>query len=298
MSAPHELAAASAARAETAPLIAVEDVTFAYPISGLLDAVPPPSLRDISLQIRRGEYVAVLGHNGSGKSTLARLLNGLLLPASGRVVVDGLDTRAPAARKAIRERVGMVFSDPDDQIIATVVEDDVAWGLAARGRPRAEIELRVAAALEAVGLVNARGRTPHELSGGQRQRLAIAGVLALAPACVVADEPTALLDPQARVEMVGLLRDLHRRRGLTILHVTHLLEEAALADRIIVLEAGRVALDGTPASVFADLERLRALRLVVPPVASLAALLRARGLAVPPEAITPEALMHALEVGA
>lgn len=280
-------AAASAGRDA---LIELEDVTYWYSDDRA------PALDGITLSVNRGEYVALLGHNGSGKSTLARLLNGLRLPSSGRVRVGGRDTRLPEERGWIREQVGMIFSDPDNQIVATVVEDDVAWGLAARGRPRTEITQRVDAALAAVGMTSMRARPPSELSGGQRQRLAIAGVLALEPECIVADEPTALLDPQARVEMVGLLHELQRARGLTVVHVTHLLEEAAAADRIIVLEAGRVALDAPPAAVFADLERLRRLRLVVPEVAVLGERLRAAGVPIPADAVTPDALVHALAV--
>ncbi|MGZ3714754.1 MAG: ATP-binding cassette domain-containing protein [Ktedonobacterales bacterium] len=269
-------------------LLELEHVTYCYSDDR------PPALDDITLTVKRGEYVALLGHNGSGKSTLARLLNGLRLPSRGRILVGGDDTRLPEARGRIREQVGMIFSDPDNQIVATIVEDDVAWGLAARGRPRTEIAHRVDAALAAVGLTSMHARPPYELSGGQRQRLAIAGVLALEPACIVADEPTALLDPQARVEMVGLLHDLHRVRGLTVVHVTHLLEEAAQADRIIILEAGRVAFDGSPAIIFADLDRLRRLHLVVPDVAVLGECLRAAGIPIPAGAVTPDTLVQAL----
>ncbi|HEX8729957.1 MAG TPA: ATP-binding cassette domain-containing protein, partial [Ktedonobacterales bacterium] len=275
------------------PLIEVECVTYRYPAR---DGVVPahPAIDAVSLRVNPGEYVALLGHNGSGKSTLARLLNGLLVPEVGHVRVLGRDTRERARRRFVRERVGMIFSDPDSQIIATVVADDVAWGLAARGLPREVIARRADAALAAVGLADARGRAPHELSGGQRQRLAIAGVLALEPACIVADEVTAQLDPQARGEILSLLRELNHSRGLSVVAVTHLLEEAALADRVIVLEHGRIALEGAPAVVFADLDRLRALRLVLPEVALLGERLRRAGLAIPPDALTPEALVAAL----
>ena len=277
------------------PLIDVDRATYRYPARG---GITPalPALDAISLRVVPGEYVAVLGHNGSGKSTLARLLNGLLVPEAGHVRVLGHDTRDRDRRQSIRERVGMIFSDPDSQIIATVVADDVAWGLAARGLPREVIAGKVDAALAAVGLTDTRGRAPQELSGGQRQPLAVAGVLALEPACIVADEVTAQLDPQARGEILALLRELNRTRGLAVVAVTHLLDEAALADRIIVLEQGRIALEGSPVAVFADLNRLRALRLVVPDVALLGERLRQAGLAIPPDALTPDALVAALTV--
>lgn len=278
----------SAAPAGDDIMIDLKDVTYSYSDDRA------PALDGITLSVKRGEYVALLGHNGSGKSTLARLLNGLRQPSSGRVLIGGQDTLLPEKLKRIRERVGMIFSDPDNQIVATVVEDDVAWGLAARGRPRSEIAHQVDVALAAVGLTSMRTRPPYELSGGQRQRLAIAGVLALEPECIVADEPTALLDPQARVEMVALLHDLHQTHGLTIVHVTHLLEEAALADRIIILDAGRVAIDSSPATIFSDLDRLRRLRLVVPEVATLGERLRSAGLPIPTSAVTADAFVRAL----
>ena len=280
------------------PLIELQDVTFRYPArasSRQYRADGRPALDAVSVGFHRGEYVALLGHNGSGKSTLARLTNGLLLPTQGRVLVSGLDTKAPAARRRIRELVGMIFSDPDNQIIATLVEDDVAWGPAARGWPLGQIKERVDRALSAVGLEQLRGQPPSLLSGGQRQRLAIAGVLALQPDCIVADEPTALLDPQARSEMVTLLHELCRHQGLSIIHATHLLEEAYLADRIIVLDLGRIVLTGTPSEVFSDLGRLRRLRLNVPEIALLGERLRSLGVEVPVAALSPEALIEALE---
>jgi energy-coupling factor transport system ATP-binding protein len=287
-------------------LIALEDVSYCYPSqASARDRVPYPeqegsqdfrsALAGVSIDFLRGEYVALLGHNGSGKSTLAKLTNGLILPTRGQVQVAGLDTRLPYARKRIRELVGMIFSDPDNQIIATLVEDDVAWGPAARGWPRLQIRERVDRALTAVGLESMRGQPPSTLSGGQRQRLAIAGVLALEPDCIVADEPTALLDPLARRDVVALLHHLCRSRGLTIIHATHLLEEAALADRIVVLDLGRVVRTGTPRDVFNDLGRLRSLRLQVPEIALLGERLRLLGIPIPVEALSPEALVQALE---
>ncbi|MDE3230509.1 MAG: ATP-binding cassette domain-containing protein [Chloroflexota bacterium] len=269
--------------------IIIEGMSYRYPQASVA------ALSHVSLTIRQGEYVALLGHNGSGKSTLARIIGGLARPNAGRVTLAGLDTAEPANRARVRGLVGMIFSDPDNQIVATVVEDDVGWGLAARGFPHDVIIERTRAALEAVGLRHAYGRAPNELSGGQRQRLAIAGALALEPSALIADEPTAMLDPRSRVEVSALLARLNREHGLTVIHVTHLLEEAASAQRVIALDGGRVALDASPAQAFADLGRLRALRLVIPDVALLAERLRAEGLPIPADALTPETLTGALE---
>ncbi len=272
-------------------ILVAEDVTYRYPTA---PAGAVPALDHVSLRVRKGEYLALLGHNGSGKSTLARHFNALVLPQEGRVLVDGADTRDPANKRRIRELVGMIFYNPDNQIVATVVEDDVAWALAARGWSRAEIERRVNEALAMVGLEDQRHVSPHQLSGGQKQRLAIAGVLALRPAVILADEVTALLDPVGRNDIQSLLRRLNREQGLTIVQVTHLLEEAALADRIVVLESGRVALEGTPAEVFSDLNRLQALHLAIPDVIALANRLRVAGLPIPPGALTAEDVASAL----
>ncbi|MFN8503908.1 ATP-binding cassette domain-containing protein [Kouleothrix sp.] len=274
------------------PLIDIQSVGFTYPArAGRSQASPAtPALRGLSLSLARGEYLAVLGHNGSGKSTLARLCNALLLPDAGRVLVDGHDTADPTARSAIRDAVGIIFQNPDNQIIATLAEDDVAWGLAARGWPADRIRERVAWAMGALGIADLRQRAPQRLSGGQRQRLAIAGALALRPAAIIADESTSMLDPLARRGLVALLRQLCREHGIAILHVTHLLEEAAQADRVAVLEDGRLALEGPPAALFADLARLRRLRLAVPEPIELAARLRAAGLPIDPAALSPEAI--------
>ncbi len=242
------------------------------------------------MQVAAGEYLALLGHNGSGKSTLARLCNGLLVPERGNVRVAGHDTANPAARAAVRDMVGMVFQNPDNQIVATLVEDDAAWALAARGWPAEQIRERVTWALETCGIADLRGQAPHRLSGGQRQRLAVAGVLALRPQVLIADEATAMLDPLSRAALVALLRELNRAYGLTIIHVTHLLEEAALADRVLVLETGRVALDAAPAAIFADLRELARLRLEVPAPIELAARLRAAGQRIKPTALSVEAI--------
>lgn len=277
-------------------LIDIQHISYSYPIQQGQrgERQPVRALNDVSLHIQQGEYVAVLGHNGSGKSTLARHCNALLLPDDGRILVDGQDTREMSHWRAIRETVGMIFQNPDNQIIATVVEDDVAWALTVRGLPAPLIRERVKEAMQAVNIAHLRGRAPNTLSGGQRQRLAIAGVLALRPRCVIADEATAQLDPLSRQEIVSLLHMLHERFGLTILHVTHLLEEAALAQRIIVMEQGTIAMDGAPEHIFADLQRLRDLKLIIPEPVELADRLRQSGIPIAPDALTVESLAREL----
>lgn len=275
-----------------APLIDVQHITYTYPVQNTHkgEAQPVPALQDVSLQVREGEYVALLGHNGSGKSTLARHCNALLIPTSGRVLVAGRDSSDLAQQRAIRDTVGMIFQNPDNQLIATVVEDDVAWALAVRGFARAMITERIDEAMAAVGIAALRELPPQRLSGGQRQRVAIAGVLALRPQCIIADEATAQLDPLSRTEITALLHDLNRRYGLTIIQVTHFLEEAALAERVVVMEQGRIVMEGPPTEVFADIERLRRLKLAIPEPVELAQRLRNAGLPISREALTVEAI--------
>ncbi len=270
-------------------LIDIQDVTYAYPVQTGKDQ-SDLALRDMSLQVESGEYLVVLGHNGSGKSTLARHCNALLIPDSGRVLVAGFDTREQSQQRLIRDRVGMIFQNPDNQIIGTIVEDDIAWALTIRGFPLPLIQERVTQAMAAVGITELRQLPPSRLSGGQKQRLALAGVLALRPQCIVADEATAMLDPLSRREIVALLHQLNREYGLTIIHVTHFLEEAVQAHRVVVMEQGQVVLEGTPLDLFADLERLRQLKLAIPEPIELAARLRAMGLWIAPEALSEEAI--------
>ena len=272
------------------PLIDIQQITYAYHVlkKGALQTIP--ALQGVSLQVQPGEYLAILGHNGSGKSTLARHCNALLLPASGRVLVSGIDTRDTLKQRAIRESVGIIFQNPDNQIIATIVEDDVAWALAVRGLPAVLIRERVESAMEAVGITHLRQQPPHKLSGGQRQRLAIAGVLALRPQCIIADEATTMLDPLSRQEIISLLHQLNQQYGLTIMHVTHLLEEIVQAQRVVVMERGQIVLEGTPADLFADVQRLRALKLAIPEPIELAARLREIGLPISTTAVTLEAI--------
>lgn len=279
----------------TSPLIDVQQVTYTYPVPSRRErgehgqeSPSVPALRGINLRVQPGEYVVIVGHNGSGKSTLARQCNALLVPDEGRVLVAGMDTRELSCQRTIRERVGMIFQNPDNQLIATVVEDDVAWGLTVRGYSASEIRARVTSALEAVGIAHLRQLPPHQLSGGQRQRLAVASILALQPSCIIADEATSMLDPFSRQELSRLFATLHRELGLTIMQVTHLLEEAVYAQRIVVMEQGRVLDDGTPAQIFGDLERLRALKLIIPDSLALVARLRQAGFRLAPEAVTNE----------
>ncbi len=278
------------------PLIDVQNITYIYPAQKTRKSETQflAALQDVSLQVREGEYVALLGHNGSGKSTLARHCNALLVPTDGRVLVAGRDSSNLAEQRAIRDTVGMIFQNPDNQLIATVVEDDVAWALAVRGYSRAMIAERVDEALAAVGISALRELPPQRLSGGQRQRVAIAGVLALRPRCIIADEATAQLDPLSRADITALLHDLNRRYGLTIIQVTHFLEEAALAERVVVMEQGRIVMEGTPAEVFADIERLRRLKLAIPEPVELAQRLRKAGLLISHEALTVEAISREL----
>ena len=271
-------------------MIEVAGVSYTYqPESG----APIRALRDVSLTIAPGEYVALIGRNGSGKSTLAKLLNGLLQPTAGRVLVDGMDTRDLTHLREIRRRVGMVFQDPDDQIVATVVEEDVAFGPENLGFPRDEIRTRVEEALETVGLSAHRHRPPHMLSAGQRQRVAIAGVLAMAPRYLILDEATAMLDPQGRYDVLEVVRRLHQA-GMAIVHITHAMEEAAEAERVVVLHAGRIVADGPTREVFAQADALRGWGLDAPPVTQLAQRLHHRFPDFPRDVLTVEELVQAV----
>lgn len=256
------------------PLIRVDAVSVAYAVPG---GGRVQALTDVSVDVRRGEWLTIIGHNGSGKSTLAKLFNGLVIPGRGSVTVDGLSTADDEQRKRIRQIVGIVFQDPDNQIVATIVEEDVAFGPENLGLPRAEIRERVADAMRRLEITELRQRAPHQLSGGQKQRVAIAGVLAMHPAVLVLDESTAMLDPSGRAEVLKAAQVLHRE-GVTIVAITHFMSEVVLADRVIVLSEGRVALEAEPRALFAQPERLRELELDVPQVTEIAARLRTRGL--------------------
>lgn len=270
-------------------MIVFDDVSYVYPAAEEGAA----ALDGVTFSVGAGEHVAVLGANGSGKSTLVRLANGLLSPSGGRVTVDGMDTQDPDRAWDIRSRVGMVFQDPDNQIVATTVEEDVAFGPENLGVPAPELRVRVDEALDAVGLTGLEPREPHQLSGGQRQRLAIAGALALRPSYLVLDEPTSMLDLQGRADVLSAIRrQIAAGRG--VLHVTHHLADASAADRVIVLAEGRIAYAGHPGGIVGDEEGLAPLGLALPPIGRFAAELRVLGVPVPQEAMNAESVVAAL----
>ena len=272
------------------PIIQIEDLHFTYE-----DEEPPKVVLDgVDLQIEEGSFVAILGHNGSGKSTLAKHLNGILLPSGGRVYVDGMDTADEHVLLNIRRTVGMVFQNPDNQIVANVVEEDAAFGPENMGIPPAEIRQRVDEALKAVGMYEYRLHAPHLLSGGQKQRVAIAGILAMRPRCVVLDEPTAMLDPIGREEVLSCIKQLNEKAGVTVVLITHHMDEAAQAQRLVVMAKGKIVADGTPKQVFQKVEELRAVGLTVPETVSLLWELRQNRLDVPLDALSEEECVDVL----
>ena len=268
-------------------MLQTEHLTFAYPAEEG-ESAPTAALEDVTLSVEKGSFVVVLGHNGSGKSTLAKQMNAVLLPCGGTVYVDGMDTKQEALLLEIRRRVGMVFQNPDNQIVANVVAEDVAFAPENLGIPTEEIRRRVDDALAAVGMSEFTRHAPHLLSGGQKQRVAIAGVIAMAPECVVLDEATAMLDPSGRREVLSAIRALNRERGITVVLITHHMDEALNADRLIVMNDGRLAMDGTPAEVFTQVDALRAMGLAAPDTVELLYGLRQGGMDVPLDALTVE----------
>ena len=273
------------------PIIKAEHLTFCYPDE---PAGHPPVLDDISLEIEAGSFVAILGHNGSGKSTFAKHINALLTPTAGKLWVDGLDTGDPENLLNIRGKVGMVFQNPDNQIVASVVEEDVAFGPENLGVPPAEIRQRVDQALKMVGMYDLREHSPPLLSGGQKQRVAIAGIIAMMPRCIVLDEATAMLDPVGRRETVETIRTLNERYGITVLLITHHMDEAAQAQRLIVMAGGHIIDDGPPAQVFQHVDTLRSAGLAVPETVALLYELKQEGFDVPLDAISDEACAQVL----
>ena len=276
----------------TDAIIKTEQLVFRYTTE---EGVAPTVLSGVDLTIESGSFVAVLGHNGSGKSTLAKHMNAILLPSGGKVYVGGLDSSNEDLLMDIRRQIGMVFQNPDNQIVASVVEEDVAFGPENLGVPSEEIRTRVDNALQQVGMSQYARHAPHLLSGGQKQRIAIAGVLAMEPRCIVLDEPTAMLDPVGRREVLDTIRSLNREKKITVILITHHMEEAALADRLIVMHDGHIVADGSPADVFSDVPGLRSLGLEVPEPVALMYELRAAGIDVPLNTLNVEQCAAVLE---
>lgn len=273
-------------------MIRIEEVTYEYGSYGEENYLV--AVNNVTMKVNKGEYLVILGHNGSGKSTLAKLMNGLLIPTKGDVFVNGINTKDEDRIWDIRETAGMVFQNPDNQIVATIVEEDVAFGPENLGVPSDEIRRRVDRALEIVEMSEYKKHAPHLLSGGQKQRVAIAGILAMNPECIILDEPTAMLDPVGRREIISTLRKLNSKEKKTIIHITHHMDEAVEADRIIVMEKGRIVMEGAPKDIFCQVDKVKELGLDVPQVTELAYELRKEGFCVPCDVLTVEELVNVL----
>ncbi len=277
-------------------IVRTENVTYEYirrdeegNVEGITTAVD-----QVSLDVKEGEFIAILGHNGSGKSTLAKHINAILYPTEGTVWVDGMDTTRESDLWSIRQTAGMVFQNPDNQIIGQVVEEDVGFGPENMGVPTEEIWERVEESLKAVGMYEYRRHSPNKLSGGQKQRVSIAGVLAMHPKCIVLDEPTAMLDPRGRKEVIRAVRGLNQVEGITVILITHYMEEIIHADRVFVMDSGKIAMEGAPREIFSQVEKLKGLRLDVPQVTLLAYELQKKGIALPDGILTTEEFADAL----
>ena len=273
-------------------IISVEHLAYTYP--GAEETPGVPVFEDMNLKIQEGSFVAILGTNGCGKSTLAKHFNSILLPTGGKVYVCGIDTSNEDRIMTVRHNVGMVFQNPDNQIVANVVEEDVAFGPENLGVASPEIRHRVNSALKQVGMYEYREHAPHLLSGGQKQRVAIAGIIAMEPKCIVLDEPTAMLDPRGRKEVIDTVSRLNREKGITVVLITHHMDEAAKADRVVVLDKGKVAADGTPREVFSQVELLHSIGLASPETVELCWELNRQGFDLPLDALEPEECAQAL----
>lgn len=274
--------------------IEIKDLHFSYVNEMEEPPVKTEVLKGVNLKIKKGEFVAVLGHNGSGKSTLAKCINAINIPESGSVMVNGLDTKDEKNLLDIRKTAGMVFQNPDNQIVATIVEEDVAFALENMGVEPEEIRERVDNALKTVGMYEYREHAPHKLSGGQKQRVAIAGVIAMRPRCILLDEPTAMLDPKGRAEVMKTIKKLNRDKGVTIVLITHYMEEAAQADRVVVIDEGEVVMDNEPKKVFSQVDTMKNLGLDVPQVTQLAYGLKKAGYNISSEVITEDECVEAI----
>ncbi|MBE6033180.1 MAG: energy-coupling factor transporter ATPase [Clostridiales bacterium] len=272
-------------------IIKIENLKFSYIREA--DQVMVDAIKDVSFEVKKGSFVAVIGQNGSGKSTLAKNINALLIPTGGTIYVNGFDTRDDENIWEIRQAAGMVFQNPDNQLVSSIVEDDVAFGPENLGIPPQEIRARVDDALKAVNMYEHRKKAPHLLSGGQKQRIAIAGVVAMRPDCIIFDEPTAMLDPKGRAGVMAIINKLHKE-GITVILITHFMEEAAEADRVIIMDKGDIVLDGTPIEIFSETERIKALGLDIPVAVDLADKLRARGINLPKGIIRTEEMVDYL----
>lgn len=270
------------------PIINIEEVSFSYENNGnyVID--------DLSLQVNRGEFVAIIGHNGSGKSTLAKLMNVLYFPSKGKIFICNIDTSGEKDTWKVRRHAGMVFQNPDNQIVATVVKEDVAFGLENIGIPHEDMDAVINTALENVGMLEFADRAPHLLSGGQKQRVAIAGVLAMLPDAIIFDESTSMLDPSGRNEILDTVFRLNKKKGLTVIWITHFMEEAALADRVVVFNKGKIQLSGTPTEVFRNVNKIRKLGLDVPPMVELANFLREQGMDIKEDVLSVDDMVEEL----
>ncbi len=273
-------------------IIKIENATYEYKSFGSEEIFS--AVKDVNIVINKGEHLVILGHNGSGKSTLAKMMNGLLLPTRGDVYVNGMNTKDEEMTWNIRETAGMVFQNPDNQIVATIVEEDVAFGPENQGVPPLEIRRRVDEALKIVEMTEYKGHAPHLLSGGQKQRIAIAGILAMKPECIILDEPTAMLDPIGRREIIKTIKKLNKEENKTIVHITHYMDEAVEADRILVMEKGQIVMEGTPREIFSQVEKVKRLGLDVPQVTELAYELNKEGFNISTNILTVEELVDAL----
>jgi len=270
-------------------ILKIENLVYEY--AQYEDGVAARAVDGVSLEIERGSFTAIIGRNGSGKSTLAKNINALLIPSSGAVYVNGTDTRNEEHLWEVRRTVGMVFQNPDNQLVSTIVEDDVAFGPENMGIPPEEIRKRVDEALKAVGMYEHRKKAPHLLSGGQKQRVAIAGTIAMKPECIVFDEPTAMLDPSGRRDVMKIIKGLNKE-GITVVLITHFMEEAAEADRVIIMDRGKVLMDGTPCEIFAQSDKIREINLDVPAAVEMAERLRKSGIVVTQNIISAEELIE------